>query len=77
MFEHGEEWKAKLLERKMKKWEVMYIHNSRKCRERNAEKFLRKAEMPQHVYDVCERPRPSLPLTRGKKRNEDYLGVGE
>jgi hypothetical protein len=33
LFEHGEEWKAKLLERKMEKWEVMYIHNSRKCRE--------------------------------------------
>ncbi len=30
-----------------------------------------------HAHDVCERPRPSLPLTRGKRRNEDYLGVGE
>ena len=46
LFEHGEEWMAKLLERKMGKWEVMYIHNSRKCRERNAKRLLREVEMP-------------------------------
>jgi hypothetical protein len=46
LFEHGEEWKAKLLERKMGKWEVMYINNSCKYREHNAERLLREAEMP-------------------------------
>ena len=46
LFEHGEELKAKYLERKMGKWEVIYVHISRKCRERNAERLLREAEMP-------------------------------
>ena len=47
LFEHGEEWKAKFLEKKMGKYEIMYIYNSRKCCERNTEKLLREAKMPQ------------------------------
>ena len=30
----------------MGKWKVMYNHNFRKCRERNAEWLLKEAEMP-------------------------------